>query len=291
MATIGLKKLAGLLTVGLLSAGTNAHALIIQSVFDSSITSNANATTIEGSINSAINAIEGLFSNAVTLKVNFTFDAAAAGNLLSTNQYYRSVTYNQYVTALTADSTAHPENLALKTALANLQYGNDANGQTQLAVADGLYQMLGFGTPSDPIPVVNINSTRSWDFSQPASTKYDLIGGLEHELDEVLGGGGSGSTLGSSNSFFNTRYGVLDLYRYSATDVASFQTTASSSYFSIDGGADKIIGFNQTSGGDYGDFGPQCGTNAGGGQYVQKRVQLHRPLRSLHCWHSGVHDA
>jgi hypothetical protein len=48
---------------------------------------------------------------------------------------------------------------------------------------------------------------------------------------------------------------VLDLYRYSAQGVPSFSTSSgASSYLSVDGGATDIVGFNQTSTGDFGDF-------------------------------------
>ena len=59
----------------LLLGTTSANALVLTPVFDSSITSNANAAKIEGSINSAISAIDKLYGNAVTLAVDFTYTA------------------------------------------------------------------------------------------------------------------------------------------------------------------------------------------------------------------------
>ena len=94
---------------------------------------------------------------------------------------------------------------------------------------------------------------------------YDATRTMEHEIDEVLGGGGSGSTLNDVAIFgidnpqdpFTFYQGALDLYRYAAPGTPSFSTSSSdSSYFSVDGGVTDIVGFNQYSQGDFADFGP-----------------------------------
>jgi hypothetical protein len=248
--------------------------LIIDPIFDSSITSSGNAAAIEGAINSAIGTIDGLYSNPVTLNVTFTYTPGAAGDLLSTNQDFYDVSYAQYVGLLTADSAANPGNTVLATAVANLGDGNDANGRKDLAVAGDQLTMLGITEPGNA--TININSNQTFAFSRPVGTSdFDAIGGLEHELDEVLGGGGAGSTLNSiadscvtaPSGFFCNKVGPLDLYRYSADGTPSFSTSGSAtSYLSIDGGLSPVVSFNQNSGGDYGDFAP---SGAGPGQLIQ----------------------
>jgi hypothetical protein len=100
-------------------------------------------------------------------------------------------------------------------------------------------------------------------------------GGLEHELDEVLGGGGAGSTLNeilnncttNPTDFFCGRFGPTDLYRYSAPGTPSFTTTATATaYLSIDGGVTNVVDFNQNLRGDFGDFAPP---GTGAGQLIQ----------------------
>src|SRR6516164_8803398 len=129
------------------------------------------------------------------------------------------------------------------------------------------------GIPAVANSVVNINSSQPFAFSRPVpSDKFDAIGGIEHELDEVLGGGGAGSTLnfGSVAScvtdptgFFCNKVGPTDLYRYSSPNNPSFTGSSSASaYLSVNGGVTRIVQFNQLSGGDYGDFAPP-GTGAG----------------------------
>jgi hypothetical protein len=253
-----------LLGVASLALAPNASAdgLTITPTFDSSITGNANAAQIEGAINTAISTIEGLYSNTVTIPVTFTYKPGAAGNLESTFQFYYDVTYSNYVSLLKADSTANPSNTVLATALADLSKGNDSSGSKDLAVAGSQLTMLS-GTSTPANAVININSNQSFAFSHPvSSSQFDAIGGIEHELDEVLGGGGAGSTLNSvagcsatPTGFFCNKVGPTDLYRYSAASTPSFTTSGgATSYLSVDGGVTQIVQFNQNSNGDYGDF-------------------------------------
>jgi hypothetical protein len=100
-------------------------------------------------------------------------------------------------------------------------------------------------------------------------------------MDETMGGGGGGSVLNTVAStcstdpsdFFCNKYGALDLYRYASPGVPSFNTTAASAYFSINGGNTTIVQFNNIPGnGDMGDFAPACGpstNNTDGNEYIQ----------------------
>jgi hypothetical protein len=139
------------------------------------------------------------------------------------------------------------------------------------------------GTSSGPSnAVININSNQTFGFTQPvASGVYDLVGGLEHELDEVLGGGGGGSTLNaiqqgactpdSDLAAFCDTYGPLDLYRYASPGVPSYSTSGANPYLSVDGGTTPIVSFNESPSGDYGDFYPNAGggSPSGPGQLIQ----------------------
>src|SRR5438067_399638 len=64
--------LATTLIVILLGSGAPAYAgLVINPVFDSSITSDPNAAAIEGTINSAIQEYETRFTDPITVSINF----------------------------------------------------------------------------------------------------------------------------------------------------------------------------------------------------------------------------
>jgi len=280
------KKFAAVVTGAVILALSisRVSALVIDPTFDSSITSSSNAVAIEGAINSAINTIDRLYSNVVTVPVLFTYEPGAAGNLESNTDDFYHVSYSTYVSLLQADAAAHPQNTVLATALANLVFGNDASGSAMMSITGNQLDML-TGTTSYPANShVNINSDQPFGFSQPVSSSvYDAIGGIEHELDEVLGGGGGGSTLNNcmtNPAFFCGTYGPLDLYRYSAAGTPSFTTSSTaSSYFSIDGGVSDIVDFNQQSGGDYADFAPACGDGSpsGPGQLIQNAFNCMGP--------------
>jgi hypothetical protein len=261
--------------------GSPLKALTISPDFESSITANPNAAQIEGAIDTAIGTIDGLYSpNNVSITVNFSYLPGAPGNLLSTNEEFYGYSFRGYIAALKADSAANPSNTNLATAVANLSEGNDSSGTSPMAIAYAQALLLanyGLATPAFVINAsVNINSNQPFDFTRPVpSSQYDAIGGLEHELDEVLGGGGAGSTLNeilnncttNPTDFFCGRFGPTDLYRYSAPGTPSFTTSATANaYLSINGGVTNVVDFNQNSRGDYADFAPP---GTGAGQLIQ----------------------
>jgi hypothetical protein len=270
--------------------------LTIAPTFDGTITGAFDAPQIEASIDTAISKIDGLYATFVSVTDDVYFQLGAGSFLARTNDGAYSVTYAAYTRALEADSAANPGNSVLATAIANLSKGNDANGASNVAGTSALLRSLGFaaapcysatgnfscgsaGHPFDAI--VTLSTKEPLDYTHPIPayppTEYDALGAIEHELDEVIGGGGPGSTLnailgncGSNPSnFFCNKYGPLDLYRYSPPGVPSFSTAASAlAYFSIDGSATDIVGFNQNSNGDFGDWGPNvtsCNPSGFGG--------------------------
>jgi hypothetical protein len=269
------------------------HALLIAPTFDSTITGAGNAAQIENAINAAIGTIDGLYSNPITLSVNFMLGPIS--EVSTSNLPFFDVTYSAYVGALQADAAANPANAALATALANLSKGNNASGASDMAITQAQLRMLGLGSGSGFDGTVTLSSTQPLDYirpipSSPPPIEYDAIGAIEHELDEVLGGGGAGSTLNARGTSCITNpsgvrcntFGSLDLYRYNTTNKApSFTPSAlASSYFSIDGGTTNIVGFNQNRGfsvanwGDFGDWGPNttsCNPTGFGGPdaYIQ----------------------
>jgi PEP-CTERM motif-containing protein len=284
------------LVLGALASATQpvqAGTLTIIPTFDSTITSPPNAAQIEAAINSAIGTIDGLYSTFNTVTDNVYFQLGPGSFLARTNDGFFGERYTSYTNALKADSTANPSNTVLSTAIANLSKGNASSGASRIAATTGLLRMLGFtappcfsatgdfncgaaGHPFDSI--VTLSTTRPLDYTRPTPafppTEYDALGAIEHELDEVVGGGGAGSTLNeifnncstNPSNFFCNKFGTLDLYRYSAPNTPSFTTSGSaSSYFSVDGGVTNIVGFNQSSGGDFADFGPNVTACSGGG--------------------------
>lgn len=263
----------GGLILAFLDRPNPAVALTITPAFDLSITSAANALPLEAAINSAIGIIGSLYANPGAVGIVFT---QAAGNFLAQSQTADyGLSYATYIDDLSRVSRVETANRVLATAIANLSAGNKpgAGGSVLLTSADarvalglpkfsGCYNGSGTfvsqcGQSYDGVITLSISQTLNYD-SAPTSGAYSVINTIEHEVNEILGGGGQGTVLNqifAGNSAYSNDLGVLDLYRYSAPGVASFSTSsAASSYFSVDGGANLIVGFNQNSTGDYADF-------------------------------------
>jgi hypothetical protein len=129
-----------------LAVTSGAHANVdIVPVFGSSITGNADASEIEGAINSAIGTFSSLYTNNLTIDVDFTYNPAGSGNLLSTSQNEYLYSYSAYTSALSADSAANPTNTVLSTAIAHLSQGNNASGRSHMVITGALGAILGLG--------------------------------------------------------------------------------------------------------------------------------------------------
>jgi len=254
-----------------------ASALVIVPSYDSSITGAANAADIEAGITTAISAVDALYSNPITVTIQFgSVQSVAAGfSTFGTVQQ----TYAQYVALLKANAAAHPGNTVLATAVQHLNEGNGANPKdvmltTANARALGL-NAAGFALGTTFDGVINLNpffSLTSGGTVQPTGLSI-----AEHEINEVLGGGGGGTMEGQFGGQF---YGSLDPYRYAfgpqtpgqplttVGAVGAFNPDPNNpapetalTYFSVDGGRTVLSLFSHgpplnpgTHGLDPGDF-------------------------------------
>jgi autotransporter-associated beta strand protein len=271
------------LGLALIVGAAPARGMTINDTFDSTIVNAPNAADIENTITTATNAISALYTNSGSVNIYFQY---APGSFLgeSDSSYYTD-TYSTIVSELNANASTHPNNTVLSTALANLSSGNDANGSRDILATAPLFRLALNDPTATPCfkslgifvsscnqtydGVVVLSSSQPIDFTRPvpayngSNLEYDGVQIVEHEVDEVLGGGGSGSVLGGSNQ--NNLYGILDLFRYAAPGTPSFTPAGNAtSYFSIDGGTTDIVGFNQDSSGDYGDWASSTTCSGGG---------------------------
>ena len=298
MRTFGLAALLGLGLTG------SARALTIIPVFASvyggadyglgPVVSLAGNTLIDNAVIAADQQIASLFSNKATVNILYFGNHGGAGAQLLGASVTPTfvIPYADYVNSLAGTSVQEPNNAVLATAVANLGAGNGAAdpGNTLVNITPAHLQALGAGFPGlldktgafapngGPIDgMVFLNIDQPFSYTRPTPPfadgfTYDAQAALEQEIDEVLGVGGSGSTLnilaanpgafdGAYGLDHPTTLGVQDLYRYSAAGVPSFQVNPTynpneEAYFSIDGGHTNIVNFNQADmvDGDAGDF-------------------------------------
>jgi hypothetical protein len=217
--------------------------LIINPVWDSTITSDPNAATIMNTISNAILVYESKYSDNVTVTIKFQ---EMSGGLGQSSTFIGTVPYSSFYSALVADAKTTNDVLAL----ANIPGGSinpvDGTGFVRMTTAN--QRAIGIannpGAPDSTISVnmsiINITRTPPID-----PNKYDLMAVVSHEIDEALG---SASGLTRANA------APVDLFRYTSGGLRSYTTSGDDAWFSIDGGVTRPVRYNENAGGDYGDW-------------------------------------
>jgi hypothetical protein len=245
-----------------------AQALVITPIFENSWTANApsGATTV---VNNVISEFEGLYSNPVTINVQFGWgdingsalpnNALGVANFPSQNPQY---TFTQTETLMQNASLVQSNNVALATAVANLpsSYPNPS-GSTSFFVPDTEYLALtGAAQNADPVESFTgygtLNGTGfGWDFSgnTPSASNFDFTAVVEHEVAHAMGRVDWAFQSGVANGA-PPKLSPLDFYKYDC-GTTTLDPRFNATCFSINGGVTDLQTFsNQSDSGDW--FGP-----------------------------------
>ena len=255
--------------------GTNDYyvtngTFLIHAILDSSITELDDADTISNVIAQTVQSYSQWLADPICVRILFS---ATNSGLGASYTLVGFIDYSQYISDLQANTNMSANDIAalatlnptdsgitnldtVRLTLANLDaIGEHAEAATVREDNGGLDSQiyLNFGI---------LNVTRPGQ--DPA--KYDLQSTVAHETDEVLGIGGTGSTLFLTSAYTGQSpparsLGPLDLFRYRSPGVRSYSLAPNvPAYFSIDAGTNNLVDFNQYGrGSDYGDWGN--GTN------------------------------
>ena len=248
-------------TVQSFSTGPLPNGLTIIPVFDSSITSDPQAATIEATINAAISVYRYNFSDAVT--ATFTFTEMTSG-LGYNNASEIEVSYPMYLAALVGHATTPDDTMATN----HLPSGqnNPVNGNSDVFLKFPLARALNFSgatpSPGESDAIVYLNtSVMNLSSASTDPTNFSLFAAASHEMDEALG---FGSVLNGLINGEDAPTGAVmpeDLFRYDQNGNRSLTTSLNATaFFSLDGTND-LAQFNQYDGGDFGDWYSYYGGN------------------------------
>jgi hypothetical protein len=248
---------AGFILAGLSLAASvmPAHALVIHTTFDNTITSLAYAGQVESAFNAAASVYTSALTNPVTVNITVSWGQVAGqslpGNAIgaSADPLKTNVSYAQVYSALMANAATSPSVLSgysIPSTSPTGTTGFDVSYANALALG---MTVRGRNTVDGYIGFAG--SASSYSFNQAAgiqSNTYDFTAVAAHEIGEVLG---RGSNLNGTSPGV---YMPFDLFRYSAPAQLIYSTTAPA-YFSVDGGMTSLGAFNVSSqGGDRTDW-------------------------------------
>lgn len=238
--------------ISLMLPSLSCRALVINPIWDTSITADANAAIIQNTINAAIAVYQANFSDPISVAIKFHETTVGLG---ANTTYYSVGSYAYYHSRLLSDATTANDTTALGT-LPNT-VANPVVNNSSIALTTANWRAIGVNVnppAGQPDSFIYLNtSLMNLDRNNINLAKYDLMAVVMHEIDEALGIGSGLNGLANGASAPSLAWN-LDMFRFDANGNRSFNTAlATLAYFSING-TNALARFNQTAGGDFSDF-------------------------------------
>jgi photosystem II stability/assembly factor-like uncharacterized protein len=241
-------------------------ALFIDAIYDPVLQALPGFDTISNTIGLACQVLSQNIANPLCVRIIFMSTGTGLG---ASTTHLGMIPCSQYLDDLKANTNMSANDIQALSTLP-LGPGTGLNGNSLVQLTPANLEAIGETALANAVLDAHggVDSTIALNFGilnftrpglNPAN--YDLQSTAAHEIDEVLGIGGNGSTLdllnGNSGPGQTNGVGPLDLYRYVSPGFRSFiYSPTVAPYLSIDGGATMLVHFNQYGyGSDYGDWG------------------------------------
>lgn len=233
--------------------GLPARALVINAIYDISVTSSPQAAQIESAFNWVVQTYENQFTNAITVNITVYWGASLNLGQVGLGASYTSgifvEDYTQVLNALTAARSDSYDSNAVNSLPATDPTSNgiwfvptaEAKALNLFPSYDpGIDGEVGFGT--------NGVSYTFDPTNRVVPGEFDFISVAEHELTEAMGRTNFG--LDSTGNYI-----PFDLFRFTSSGVRTFADEVTNAYFSIDDGVTELEFFNDHgNGGDAQDW-------------------------------------
>ena len=231
--------------------------MIINVSFDASVSSAPAAFTT--AVNEVVQYFENQFTDPITFNVAVGYGevngaALDQGALGESTTWGATYTYSAIRNAVIADAKTADDTLAAHSLAAS----DPISGGHSYWMANAEAEALGLAPHNNRLDGAmgfDASGTLDFDASNGISPgTYDFTGVMMHELSEIMG-----RQAGLSPA---DGYELMDLFRYSAPGTHNFVGTHAA-YLSLDGGQTGLVSVNTDPGGDFGDWAPSAGNDAG----------------------------